>query len=113
MPRKPRGGQVGRPPLTPEGATIRKTVTLTPEQVEWLDRMPGSASEAVRSVIDMAKAIEETGILKGDWVLYQDGDTWCISPHEREHAYAANYTGATAAEVIRLATEDLRAQPRQ
>lgn len=54
MPRKPRGGQVGRPPLTTEGTTIRKTVTLTPEQAAWLVSQ-GNISETIRRLIDQAR----------------------------------------------------------
>jgi hypothetical protein len=54
MPRKPRGGQVGRPPLTTEGATVRKTITLTPEQAGWLEGQ-GNISETIRRLIDQAR----------------------------------------------------------
>lgn len=53
MPRKPRGGSVGRPTLSPDGA-VRKTITVTPEHAAWLEVQPDGASAAVRRLIDQA-----------------------------------------------------------
>lgn len=58
MPRKPRGGTVGRPPLTPDKATVRKTIVLTPEQAEWVETQPDGASAIIRQLIDQARAAE-------------------------------------------------------
>lgn len=98
----------GRPSLGVKTHGIK----LTDEQWAWLENQPGGASAAVRRLIEMAQALE-TGILQDDWVLYQDGETWCISPHERKQAYAANYTGATATEALAMAVKDQARQPRR
>lgn len=58
MPRKPRGGAVGRPSLTPEKATVRKTIVLTPEQAAWVEAKEGGASAAIRQLIDQARAAD-------------------------------------------------------
>lgn len=55
MPRKPRGGTVGRPLLTPDKTTVRTTVTLKPDQAAWLSSQQGGASAAVRRLIDEAR----------------------------------------------------------
>lgn len=58
MPRKPRGGTVGRPRLTAEGETVRKNVVLTAEQAAWLEKQAGGASAAMRRLVERAMAEE-------------------------------------------------------
>lgn len=53
MPRKPRGGQVGRPPL--ETPTRVHGVDLTDDQWTWAKSQPGGASATIRALIDTAK----------------------------------------------------------
>lgn len=48
MPRKPRGRAPGRPAL----GVIPRSVTLTPDQWQYLDRFPEGASAALRILIE-------------------------------------------------------------
>ncbi len=52
---------------------------------------------------DALNVLEHTKLLDDQWVLYQDGGRWCISPYEREDHYIANFSTNTFAHVVCLA----------
>lgn len=50
------GRSQGRKPVDPAGDTVRVTIRMTQEQIDWLKHLGPNLSDTVRALIDQARA---------------------------------------------------------